>query len=369
MDERNKVIIKTSIIGIVVNIFLSIFKAVIGFLVNSIAIILDAVNNLSDALSSVITIIGTKLASKKPDRKHPLGHGRIEYLSAMLVSAIILYAGVTSLIESIKKIINPEKADYSVLSIVILIVAIITKVILGTYVKKKGKEVNSASLSASGKDALFDAVISTSVLASAVIFLIFGISLEAYVGVIISLVIIKAGLEMMSETASDILGRRPSPELTLRIKKLINEEPEVRGAYDLLINNYGPDRNYATVHVELPDTMTVEQVDILTRRLQAKVYLETGVVLTGVGVYSYNTKDNEAARIRNKVQTIVLSHSWALQLHGFYVNIPDKYMRFDTVLSFDVDHAEAVHKLTEEISEKFEGYKIEITPDVDLSDI
>ena len=115
--------------------------------------------------------------------------------------------------------------------------------------------------------------------------------------------------------------------------------------------------------------MTVEQVDILTRRLQAKVYLETGVVLTGVGVYSYNTKDNEAARIRNKVQTIVLSHSWALQLHGFYVNIPDKYMRFDTVLSFDVDHAEAVHKLTEEISEKFEGYKIEITPDVDLSDI
>ena len=369
METRDKTIIKTSIIGIIVNIFLSAFKAVVGMLSNSIAIILDAVNNLSDALSSVITIVGTKLASKKPDRKHPLGHGRIEYLSAMLVAAIILYAGITSLIESVKKIITPEKAEYSAISIVILVVAIVTKILLGTYVKKKGKEVNSGSLSASGQDALFDAIISTSVLASAVIYLLFDVSLEAYVGVIISLVIIKAGFEMMSETVSDILGRRPEPEFAIKIKKLISEEPEVRGAYDLLINNYGPDRNYASVHIELPDTMTVDEVDVLTRRLQMKVLKETGVVLTAVGVYSYNTKDDEAARIRNDVQKLVLSHDWALQLHGFYVDLTEKYMRFDTVLSFDVDHGEATKTLLAELKEKYPDYRFEIIPDIDLSDL
>ncbi len=369
MENRDKTIIKTSIIGIIVNIFLSSFKAVVGMLSHSIAIILDAVNNLSDALSSVITIVGTKLASKKPDKTHPLGHGRIEYLSTMLVAAIILYAGITSLIESVKKIITPEKADYKAASIIILVVAIITKIVLGTYVKKKGKEVNSGSLEASGQDALFDAIISTSVLASAVIYLIFGVSLEAYVGVLISVVIIKAGFEMMSETVSDILGRRPEPELAIKIKKVISEEPEVRGAYDLLINNYGPDRNYASCHVELPDTMTVDEVDRLTRRLQIKVFKETGVILTGVGVYSYNTKDDEAAHIRNEVQKIVLSHEWALQLHGFYVDLKDKYMRFDTVLSFEVNHEDAIKTLQKELGEKYKGYRFEITPDIDLSDL
>ena len=369
MDSRDKTIIKTSIIGIVVNLFLTTFKAVTGLLANSIAIILDAVNNLSDALSSVITIVGTKLASKKPDKKHPLGHGRIEYLSAMLVAALILYAGITSLIESIKKIINPEKATYTAVSIIILVVAVITKVILGTYVKKKGKEVNSGLLAASGQDALFDAIISTSVLLSAVIYLIFDISLEAYVGVIISAVIIKAGFEMMSETVSDILGRRPDAEMTAEIKRLINEEPEVRGTYDLFINNYGPDRNYASCHVELRDDMTVEEVDNLTRRIQARVFHEMGVVLTGIGVYSYNTKDDEAAKIRNNIQNMVLSHEWALQMHGFYVNIEEKNLRFDVVLNFDIDYTEAVKTLKKELSDKYADYQIDITPDVYISDI
>ncbi len=369
MDNRDKTIIKTSIIGIVVNLFLTVFKAVTGLLANSIAIILDAVNNLSDALSSVITIVGTKLASKKPDKKHPLGHGRIEYLSAMLVAAIILYAGITSLIESIKKIINPEKAEYTAVSIIILIVAVITKVILGTYVKKKGKEVNSGSLAASGQDALFDAVISISVLLSAVVYMIFDVSLEAYVGVIISAVIIKAGIEMMSETVSDILGRRPDPEMTAEIKRLINEEPEVRGTYDLFINNYGPDRNYASCHVELRDDMTVDEVDNLTRRIQARVFHEMGVVLTGVGVYSYNTKDDEAAAIRNNIQSMVLSHEWAIQMHGFYVNLEEKTLRFDVVLDFGIDYADAIKTLKKELSEKYPGYNINITPDVYISDI
>ena len=242
--DRNQVIVRTSIIGIITNVFLAGFKAAIGLISNSIAVVLDAVNNLSDALSSVITIAGTKLAGRSPDRKHPLGHGRIEYLTALAVSFIVLYAGVTSLIESVKKIIHPEAADYSAVSLIILAVAIAAKLVLGRYVKKKGEETHSASLSASGSDALFDAILSSSVLASAIFFLLTGISLEAWVGVIISGFIIKAGIEMLSDTLSDILGRRADENVSREIKRILNEEPAVRGAYDLFLHNYGPDKDY-----------------------------------------------------------------------------------------------------------------------------
>ena len=162
--DRENAIVKTSIIGIVTNILLVGFKAFVGLVSNSIAVILDAVNNLSDALSSVITIIGAKLGAKQPDKKHPLGYGRIEYLSSMIVAALVLYAGITSIVESIKKIIHPEAADYSTVSIIIISVAIVVKLLLGTFVKKQGKKVNSGALVASGSDALFDAVLSASVL-------------------------------------------------------------------------------------------------------------------------------------------------------------------------------------------------------------
>lgn len=366
--NRDCIIVRTSIIGILTNVLLAGFKAAVGLLSNSIAVILDAVNNLSDALSSVITIVGTKLAGRLPDKKHPLGYGRIEYLSALIVSAIVLYAGITSFIESVKKIIHPEKAEYTVVSLVIIAVAVVVKLILGSFVKAQGKAANSGALVASGSDAMFDAILSASVLASAVIFMLTGISLEAYVGVAISVVIIKAGIEMMTETLDDILGQRADAETTIAIKRILNEEPEVRGAYDLVLNNYGPDKNIGSVHLELPDTMTVEQVDELTRRVQAKVLNETGVILTGVGVYSYNTKNDEAAKIRNTIQKLVLSHDWALQFHGFYVDIKKKSLRFDVVMSFEIDPKDGLDTLYKEVREAYPDYDIYIAPDVDVSD-
>ncbi|MBO5575737.1 MAG: cation transporter [Ruminococcus sp.] len=366
--NRDKIIVKTSIIGIITNVFLSAFKAGVGLLANSIAVILDAVNNLSDALSSVITIVGTKLAGKAPDKKHPLGYGRIEYLSAMIVSAIVLYAGMTSLVESIKKIIHPQEADYNTVSIIIISVAIVAKILLGTFVKAQGKKANSTALVASGSDALFDAVLSASVLASAIIYLITKVSLEAYVGVVISLFILKAGLEMMFETVDDILGKRTDKELSKKIKNIITKEPEVRGAYDLVISNYGPDKNIASVHVELRDTMTVEEVDTLTRRIESNVFSETGVFITGVGVYSYNTSDSEAAKVRNTVMEKVLAHDWALQLHGFYADTSAKTMRFDVVMSFEISAKEGLEELYNELKPLFPDYDIQISPDVDISD-
>lgn len=366
--NRDKIIVKTSIVGIVTNIFLAAFKATIGLLSNSIAVILDAINNLSDALSSVITIVGTKLANRLPDKKHPLGHGRIEYMSALLVSAIVLYAGITSMIESIKRIIHPEAVDYSIISLIIIAVAVVVKIILGKYVKSNGEKVKSGALIASGADAMFDAILSASVLASAIIYFTAKISLEAYVGVIISIVIIKAGIEMMSDTLGDILGKRADAQTTKKIKQLLTQEPEVRGAYDLIIHNYGPSKNLASVHLELPDTMTVEQVDILTRKLQVKVYRETGVILTGTGVYSYNTKNDEASKIRNAIQEKVMAHDWVLQMHGFYVDISSKEMRFDVVMSFEIDPKEGLATINKEVTKLYPDYKINIVPDVDVSD-
>ena len=366
--DRNQVIIKTSVIGILTNILLSAFKAAVGILSHSIAVTLDAVNNLSDALSSIITIIGTKLASRLPDRKHPLGHGRIEYLSAMIVSGIVLYAGITALVASVKKIITTEKADYTPVSLLIIAVAIAVKLVLGRYVKGQGERVNSGSLIASGSDATFDAILSASVLGSAIIYLASGVSLEAYVGVIIAIFIIKSGIVMIRETLSEILGERADSELTKKIKSLLTEVPEVRGAYDLFVHSYGPDRNYASVHVELPDTMTVQEVDKLTRKLEMRVYRETGVILTGVGVYSYNTSGGPAAEIQNDVRKRVLSHDWALQLHGFYLDEEEKSMRFDVVMSFDIAPREGLAILCKEIQEAYPEYTLQIVPDVDISD-
>ena len=366
-ENREKVIVRTSIIGIAVNVLLAAFKAAVGLLSNSIAVVLDAVNNLSDALSSVITIGGAKLAGKKPDREHPLGHGRVEYISALIVAAIVLYAGITSLVESVKKIIDPQTPTYSSLSLIIIAVAVLSKVLLGRYVRKKGEDTNSGALVASGTDALSDAALSLAVLLTALLYTFKGISLEAYVGVIISGFIIKAGVEMISDTVKDILGRRANVELSNKIKEIVTDAPEVLGAYDLFIHDYGPGKAYASVHVELPENMTVDQVDILTRKLTDRIYRETGVILTGMGVYSRNT-DAKAEKIRADVEKIVMAHDWALQMHAFYLDEERKIIRFDVVMSFDISHSEGIKIICDEVKQVYPEYELVVVPDIDITD-
>ncbi|MBR6454603.1 MAG: cation transporter [Fibrobacter sp.] len=365
-DNRNKVIVRTSIIGIVTNILLATVKAIIGLMANSIAVVLDAVNNMSDALSSIITIVGNKLSQKLPNEKHPLGYGRIEYLTAMTVASIVLYAGITSGVESVKKIINPETADYSTTSLVIIAIAVVVKFVLGRYVKAQGERVQSGSLIASGADALFDAIISLSVLAAALIFIFTGLSLEAYIGVLISIFIIKAGFGMLMDTVSDLLGKRADKDLSKRIKEILRSEESVRGAYDLIINDYGPERKLGSIHLELPDTMTVAEFDKLTRKLETKVYCETGVLLAGIGVYSYNTQNDEAAKIRNEILNKVTSHEFVIQMHGFYVDTSAKEIRFDAVMRFGINAQEALQTIQSEVQEMFPDYRIQISPDIDL---
>lgn len=366
--DREKVIVKTSVIGVLTNVFLAGFKAAVGVASHSIAVTLDAVNNLTDALSSVVTIVGAKLGAKAPNKKHPLGYGRIEYLSAMIVAALVLYAGITSLVESVKKIMHPGVSAYSNVSLVIIAVGIVAKLILGRFVKEKGEKVNSGALIASGSDASFDAVLSASVFLSALLNRLAGLSLEAYVGILLSVVIIKAGFDMMSDTLDDLIGHRSDATMVARVKKILNDAEDVRGAYDIILFNYGPEKYYGTAHVELPDTMTVDGVDLLIRRLQFEIYKKTGVIMTGIGVYSHNTSDEEAARMQNAIHHAVMSHDWALQMHGFYVDQERMIIHLDVVLSFDVEAQEALKILYEEINGLYPQYDLQIVPDVDVSD-
>ena len=368
-NNREKEVIKTSIISILSNIVLAGFKAFIGLISNSIAIISDAVNNLSDALSSIITIIGTKLAGKAPDRKHPYGHGRIEYITSLIVSAIVLYAGITALIESIKKIIHPETPNYTWVTLTILIAGIIVKFILGIYVKKKGKEVNSDSLVASGTDAFNDALLSISVLASAIIYMIFNIGLEAYVGVILSIYIIKTGIELIKESVDSMLGSRIESDLARKIKKEIVKEEKVQGAYDLVLNDYGPDKYLGSVHIEVPDTLTVSELDKISRRISKNIMEKYGVILHTIGVYSINTKDKDVIKKQKEIRDIVFSHKGILQLHGLYIDEEAKSISFDIIIDFKIKNREEEYqKIYDEIQSKYKDYTINITLDIDVSD-
>ncbi len=367
--NREKAVIRTSIISILANIVLAGFKAFVGLLANSIAIISDAINNLSDVLSSIITIVGTKLAGKKPDKEHPYGHGRIEYMTSLVVSAIVLYAGITALVESVKKIINPGKVDYSTITLVILIAGIIVKFVLGIYVKKKGKEFNSDSLVASGSDAFNDAILSISVLLSAIIYMVFDISIEAYVGVLVSIFIIKAGIDLIKESVDNILGVRIESSLARGIKKEVLKEEEVRGAYDLVLHNYGPDTYLGSIHIEVADTLTVADVDRISRSISKNIMKKYGVILHTIGVYSVNTKDKKVMKVQKDIHDIVFSHKGILQMHGFYIDEDEKSISFDIIIDFDIDNREEVYaQIYDEVQEKYKDYKISITLDVDMSD-
>ena len=365
--NREKIIVRTSIIGIVANLFLAGFKAAVGLLANSIAVVLDAVNNLSDALSSVITIAGTRLAGRKPDKQHPYGHGRVEYLTAAIIAVIVLYAGITSLVESVKKILHPEAPDYSAVSLIIISVAVLVKLGLGWYVKKTGQSVNSDALVASGEDARNDAVISAATLVAAGIYLLFHLSVEAWLGAIISLVILKSGYDMLKQTISRILGERVEPEVAQAVKGTILTFPDVSGAYDLILHSYGPNRLIGSVHIEVPDYFTADRLDTLEREIVQKVLEETGVILTGVSVYSVNTTNDLAAKTREDIRRRVMGREHVLQMHGFYMT--ENTIQFDLVIAFEAEDRRALYEeIVKDLQERYPNYQLHVALDSDVSD-
>ena len=365
--DRSKKIVKISIWGIIVNIILVSFKMIVGLIANSIAIILDAVNNLSDAISSIITIIGTKLSNKKPNKKHPYGYGRIEYLTSTIIALIVLIAGITSFKESLDKIIYPEVAEYSIFSLIIIIVAVLVKFFFGNYVKREGKKLSSSSLIASGTDAVSDSILSLTTFIGALISIIFHISLEGYLGLIISIFILKTALEILKDTINDMIGVRADSEITRNIKKKLLAYKEVKGVYDLTLHNYGPNKIIATVHIEIDDIMKAYEIHRLTRKITLDVYNEFGIILT-IGIYASND-NGEYKEIKRYLQNVIKKYPSIEEMHGFYVDDDNKSISCDLIFNFEENNVNnIVSEIKEEMHKKYSNYNFDVIIDTDFSD-
>ena len=366
--NREKTIVRTSIVGIIGNVLLVAAKAIIGIVSGSIAIITDAVNNLTDALSSTITIIGTKLAGRKPDKKHPYGHGRIEYLTSMVIAIIILFAGFMAIYESIKSFFSDEKATYTYVSIIIISIAIVVKVALGLFFKLMGKKTESEALKASGTDALFDALLSGATLVGVITSIVWGVNIEGYLGIGIGLFILKSGFSILRQGLSSVIGERSDKEITDGIKELVCSFPEVKGAYDLILNDYGPNKSIGSVHIEVRDDLTAKEIHPLARNIAAAAYVKYGVILT-VGIYARNESDEETKAIKNFIVKTIKEYPYVKQLHGFYLDEATRLVSFDLIFDFENEKTdEEVKEIEAKLKEKFPEYDFYIVIDKDFSD-
>ena len=366
--NREKIIIRTSIIGILANILLVAGKATIGLLAHSIAIITDAINNLTDALSSLITIIGTKLAGKKPDKKHPFGHGRVEYLTSIVISFIILFAGVMAIYESIMTIIKQEKLSHDYVSIIVVSIAILVKISIGLYFRHVAKKVNSSALKASGTDALFDSILSAATLVSVFIAIFTGVNIEGYLGIAIGLFIIRTGIGILREGLSAVIGERTDKELSDKIKAFVCSFPEVKGAYDLILNNYGPNKSIGSIHIEVRDDMTAKEIHPLTRDISVKAYIQFGIILT-VGIYARNETDEDVKIIRSLVVETIKKYPLIKQLHGFYVDEATRTVSFDLMFEFkDENKEKEVEEIRQTLKNAHPEFDYFIVIDTDYTD-
>ncbi len=363
-QSRNNQITNVSIVGIGANVVIAAFKVLVGLLSNSVAVLLDAVNNVSDALSSAITIIGIKLAGKKPDSKHPFGYGRVEYFSAIIVAGIIFAAGVSSMVESVKAIIHPEPTSFTWVTVMVIIVAIVSKLILGRYFQVRGKALNSDALVASGLEASYDALISASTLVGAAVSMLWSINIDGYIGVVISAFIIKAGIETLVDPLGKVVGKKVQGELAAAIKNKVKEVPGVLGTYDLILHDYGPDTAIGSIHIEVSDTLTPPQIHKICHRVSALIYAEFKAVVT-VGIYVMNDTDAEVVNMREDIRQMALSQEGVQQMHGFFVD--ETEISFDIVVSFDHDASTICHWLQERITTKYPGKKLHITVDTNYS--
>ncbi len=364
--KRDKRIINTSIKGIITNIFLVMFKSVIGFLANSTAIILDALNNLSDVLSSVATIIGIKLSNKEADKEHPYGHGRIEYFTTIIVAIIILAAGVTALIESTDKIINPITPSYTVYTIIIVVAATVTKIVLGTYVKKQGKLLDSDTLIASGNDAIFDSLLSFSTLVGAIIFMIFNLNLDGYIGLVIASFIIKSSIEMIRDPINDIIGKRINDDFKIKIIKEIQSYDDVKGVFDLIVHNYGPVTIIGSVHIEIDDNMTAKEIHKLCKEIEYQLYKKYDIIMT-IGIYASNDSSEDAKKIRREINKIIKGFDNIIQVHGFYIDEKEKRVIFDLIYNYKEKNIDKTNNIIKEkLKEKYSDYKYYINIDKDF---
>lgn len=366
MDRYKKIII-TSVIGVISNIILGVMKVIIGINANSIAIVSDAVNNFSDSVSSLVSIVTIRVASMGATKRHPFGFGRVEYFSGAIISIIVIVTGVEFLTSSYARIVTPIETSFSYISLLVLIIAVLSKIVLGKYTKTIGEEENAPTLIASGQDALGDAVITAVTLVGAIFTIFTGVNIDGYIGVIVSLFLLKAGVEMLWDIMSSLLGERNDIELAKTIVNRLKAEEGIIGAYDLALHNYGPNTYVGDVNVELPDTMTIQEAYVMIKPIRHKIFEEFGVILY-VGFYSVNTTNEKIMAIEKRVKEIALSHPMILQVHGFIIYEKLNIMSFDIIADFECKDLKSLKEESIQfLQSEFGNYNIKITMERDFS--
>ena len=357
-DSREGTVVTVSGLNILVNLIFAAIKVVIGLAVSSIAIVSEGVNNATDSATSLITIVGTKLSAKHPTEKHPFGFGRIEYLTSLLISVLILFTGAELMESSVKRIFAPQEMSISYVTMAIIAVSALVKLALGLYTIKEGRRVDSSSLVALGTECRSDSVVSVITLVTALVFLVFHVSLDAYAGIIMSLIVLKAGFEVLKETLSDILGQAGEKELAQELYRIIRAEPLVLNAADMMLHNYGPDAYSGSVNVEIDHSKTVGEVYAALHELQLRIMHEKHITMV-FGIYAVDRDHAQIRQLRDQVAAFIREQKHVTSYHALYIHPNGKDLYVDLVVDYDLADWEALRK-------EFTAYMAVLYPDKHL---
>ena len=303
-------------VGIACNVLLSLAKMMVGMLLHSVSVMADAFNNLSDAGSSIIGLVGVKMAEKPADEDHPFGHGRIEYVAALIVAFLVIEVGFTFFKDSISKIRHPEELRFQMVSIVILGMSILVKLWLGMFNKKLGKKIDSQVMMATAADSLVDVIATAATVVSILFWKVTGINIDGFVGLGVSLVVMWAGIGIARDTLEPLIGEATTPEDYRRIKKFVEKYDGIMGSHDLIVHNYGPGRSMASIHAEVPNNVSIEVSHEIIDRVERDAAKELGIFLV-IHMDPLETEDQTVLKVRKKTEKAVEELDSRCSIHDF----------------------------------------------------
>lgn len=343
-EEIEKVSVRTaygvlaSVVGIFCNIVLFVVKGMIGYLLHSISVMADAFNNLSDAGSSIIGLVGVKMASKPADEDHPFGHGRIEYIAALIVSFLVIEVGFTFFKDAVGKIRHPEELKFQALSVAILVLSIGVKLWMSYFNRRLGKRINSKVMLATAADAMGDVITTTATIVSILFFGFTGINIDGFVGLGVSLVVIWAGVEIAKDTLEPLIGEAIAPEEYEKITHFVEGYDGIVGSHDLIVHNYGPGRSMASIHAEVPNDVEIEVSHEIIDRIERDAIKQLGIFLV-IHMDPVETKDMHVLQVRRQVEQILEAVDPVVSIHDFRMIDGKEQVNliFDMVVPFEYD--------------------------------
>ena len=372
-EDVEKVSVRTaygvlaSFVGIFCNVFLFAVKFAVGLVLHSVSVTADAFNNLSDAGSSIIGFVGVKMAEKPADADHPFGHGRMEYIAALIVSFLVIEVGFTFLKDSVGKIRTPEAMTFSLVSVVILLLSIAVKLWLGLFNRKLGEKIDSKVMKAVFADSMGDVITTGATILSLVFFGLTGINIDGVVGVGVALVVMWAGIGIAKDTLEPLIGEAIDPEVYEKIKKFVESYDGIEGTHDLIVHNYGPGRSMASIHAEVPNDVDIEKSHEIIDRIEREAGKKLGLFLV-IHMDPVEMKDEKVLKIREKVQEILKEMDPACSIHDFRVVQGEDQIKliFDMVVPLDYDEEtrkELPVRLEERLRQVDSRYECVITVD------